>query len=360
MKRFSCQSCHHQVGFEATQCDGCGMALGYLPELATMSALQPQTDGTWLPLEKKAQGKAHAFCVNHAYGVCNWLIVATDSEASSGFCVACQFNRIIPNLNVLENRERWYKLEVAKHRLFYTILRLGLPFKNRRQDPENGLAFDFLDDAPDGSTAIMTGHSNGIITIASKEADDAYREKMRIEMGEYYRTLLGHFRHEIGHYYWNILVRDGGRLEACRAVFGDDRADYQAALQTYYEQPPPANWRENFVSFYATCHPWEDFAETWAHYFHIVSTLETALAYNMTVSATGEGDVLLGHCGNPYTNMPFEEIIKAWVPLTYAVNNLNRSMGLQDFYPFTLTHGVIRKLHFIHDLIRDVQNRLPA
>ncbi|AOW46755.1 hypothetical protein A4S02_08170 [Acetobacter ascendens] len=357
MKRFSCQSCNHLVGFEATQCGYCGITVGYLPEFVAMTALKPQADGTWFPLEQKAEGKARAFCINHVYGVCNWLTLAADSSATAGFCVACQFNRMIPNLNVPENKDRWYKLEVAKHRMFYTILRLKLPFKNRRQDPENGLAFDFLDDAADGSVAIMTGHSNGIITIATKEADDAYREKMRIEMGEYYRTLLGHFRHEIGHYYWNILVRDGGNLEACRAIFGDDRADYQAALQTYYAQSPPQNWRENFVSFYATSHPWEDFAETWAHYFHIVSTLETALAYDMTVSATVGGDALLSPHGDPYTTMPFEEIINAWVPLTYAVNNLNRSMGLPDFYPFTLTQGVVHKLHFIHDLIRNIQNK---
>ncbi|GBQ50715.1 hypothetical protein AA18895_2005 [Acetobacter ghanensis DSM 18895] len=251
--------------------------------------------------------------------------------------------------------ERWRKLEIAKHRLFYTILRLKLPIKNRRQDPQEGLVFDFLDDSPDGAAPIMTGHSNGVITIATKEADDAYRERMRVEMGEYYRTLLGHFRHEIGHYYWNVLIRDGGRLEKFRAIFGDDRMDYQAALQRHYARLPQNNWREYYVSLYAMSHPWEDFAETWAHYFHIVSTLETALSYDMTIGPIVDGQATLTHKSDPYLLMPFDDIIAAWLPLTYAVNSLNRSMGLADFYPFVITDGVRTKLRFIHDTVREVQ-----
>lgn len=353
MKRFTCQSCGQLLFFENTRCDQCGSPLGYLPEIASLSALKPEDGGMWRPLERATNGQPRAFCTNHLYDACNWLISPTQDKR--GFCFACQFNRVIPNLNTPGNLERWRKLEIAKHRLFYTILRLRLPVKNRREDPQEGLVFDFLDDMPDGSAPIMTGHSNGVITIATKEADDAYRERMRVEMGEYYRTLLGHFRHEIGHYYWNVLIRDGGRLEQCRAVFGDDRIDYQAALQEHYTRQPPDNWRENYVSLYALSHPWEDFAETWAHYFHIVSTLETALSYDMTIGPIVDGQALLTHTSDPYLHMPFEEIIAAWLPLTYAVNSLNRSMGLADFYPFVLTAGVRAKLRFIHDIVRDVQ-----
>ncbi len=353
MKRFTCQSCGQLLHFEDARCDQCKAPLGYMPEHAVLSALAPQGGGLWRPVRGCGNTALRTFCSNHAYDVCNWLVPPT--EEHSDFCFACQFNRVIPNLNIPGNMERWRKLEIAKHRLFYTILRLKLPIKNRRQDPQEGLVFDFLDDSPDGAAPIMTGHSNGVITIATKEADDAYRERMRVEMGEYYRTLLGHFRHEIGHYYWNVLIRDGGRLEKFRAIFGDDRMDYQAALQRHYARLPQNNWREYYVSLYAMSHPWEDFAETWAHYFHIVSTLETALSYDMTIGPIVDGQATLTHKSDPYLLMPFDDIIAAWLPLTYAVNSLNRSMGLADFYPFVITDGVRTKLRFIHDTVREVQ-----
>ncbi|MFT9015457.1 MAG: putative zinc-binding metallopeptidase [Acetobacter sp.] len=355
MRRFSCQSCGQLLSFENTVCEQCGSILGFLPECVDMSALVAIGDGSWRPLAPLAQDRPRRFCANNAYDVCNWLI--PDHSPAGGFCFACQFNRVIPNLDIPGNLERWRKLEVAKHRLCYTILRLNLPVRTRREDPLHGLAFDFLDDPADGSPPVMTGHSEGIITIATREADDAYRESMRVELGEYYRTLLGHFRHEIGHYYWNVLIRDGGRLEACRAVFGDERQDYQSALTSHYGRASSENWRDGFVSLYATSHPWEDFAETWAHYFHIVSTLETALAYDLSVGPALHGEALAAQHGDPCTQMSFDDIINAWVPLTYVVNGLNRSMGLSDFYPFVLTVGVRAKLAFIHDVIRDAQKK---
>ncbi|MFT8807287.1 putative zinc-binding metallopeptidase [Gluconobacter sp.] len=356
MKLFECQSCGQILFFENTVCEHCRHPIGYLPDRSLLTALDPAGERFWHPLEPSAQQERVLYCSNHDYDVCNWL---TDPDPHGGrvFCFACRFNRTIPNLEIPENLERWRKIEVAKHRLFYTLLRLKLPIRDRREDPENGLVFDFLDDAPDGSSSVMTGHSNGVITLAMREADDASRERMRVEMGEYYRTLLGHFRHEIGHYYWNMLVRDGGRLDECRAVFGDDRADYQQALQVYYESPPPKDWQDGHVSVYATSHPWEDFAETWAHYLHIVSTLETACAFGVSVDPRVRG---IGHAsgrtlGDPYTEASFEDIMQAWLPLTYAVNSLNRSMGLADFYPFVLTEGIMHKLAFIHRLIRGCQ-----
>jgi hypothetical protein len=351
MKRFTCQSCGQPVFFENTRCNQCHAPLGYMPEAANLAALAAEAGGLYHPIGQNEEPRA--FCANHAYDVCNWLAPVLQPKGT--FCFACQFNRVIPNLNIPGNTERWRKLEFAKHRLVYTILRLRLPVKNRQQDPQEGLVFDFLDDPPQGWPPIMTGHNNGVITIATKEADDAYREHMRVEMGEYYRTLLGHFRHEIGHYYWNVLIRDGGRLEQCRAMFGDDRADYQSALQKHYASAAPDNWQEHYVSHYAMSHPWEDFAETWAHYFHIVSTLETALSYDMTIGPMIDGKPVLTHRNDPYLHMPFDDIIEAWMPLTYAVNSLNRSMGLADFYPFVLTAGVRAKLRFIHDVVREVQ-----
>jgi hypothetical protein len=158
-----------------------------------------------------------------------------------------------------------------------------LPVRTRAEDPAHGLIFNFLAGDPARGQRVMTGHDNGLITIALTEADDMEREKRRLEMGEPYRTLLGHFRHEVGHYFWDVIVRDGGKLEACRAVFGDDTIDYGEALQHHYREGPPPDWQTSFVSAYAATHPWEDFAETWSHYLHIVDTLEMASAFGIKV-----------------------------------------------------------------------------
>jgi hypothetical protein len=207
---------------------------------------------------------------------------------------------------------------------------LKLPLRSQIEDPEQGLAFDFLAEGP-GPTGpkVMTGHDNGLITISLEEADDAERERRRTQMREPYRSLLGHFRHEIGHYFWDFLVRDGGRLEDCREVFGDDSQDYNAALQAYYQNGAPADWQEHFVSAYATAHPWEDWAETWAHYLHIAEIDR-----------------------DPYQMADMKEIIDAWLPLTFAVNSLNRAMGNHDLYPFVLSPAVVEKLAFVHGVVR--------
>jgi hypothetical protein len=241
---------------------------------------------------------------------------------------------------------------VASHRLFYTLLMLRLPMPNRADDPEHGLAFDFLADPPTHN--VLTGHDNGLITVALQEADDAEREARRTRMHEPYRTLLGHFRHEVGHYYWDRLVADPNRTEACRAIFGDERADYGAALKRHYDTGAPADWQAHFVSAYASAHPWEDFAETWAHYLHIVDSLETARAYGLEVhpAIAAERELHAEPRLDPYQGASFAPLVDLWLPLTYALNAMNRSMGLQDLYPFVLAPAAIGKLAFIHGLMR--------
>ncbi|WP_207460301.1 putative zinc-binding peptidase [Azospirillum sp. SYSU D00513] len=351
MKIFRCQHCGQMVYFANTRCERCGHRLGYIPDLAVLSALAPLAGDAWQPLADPA--RTMRFCANAVHDVCNWLIPAGNANP---FCRACRLNRTIPDLDRWDNRLRWQRLETAKHRLVYGLLRLGLPLTSRFDDPEQGLAFDFL--ANSGRVGreqaqIVTGHAAGLITIDIAEADDAERERHRQDMAESYRTLLGHFRHEVGHYYWDRLVRNGLWLAAFRDLFGDERQDYGASLARHYAEGPPADWSQRFVSGYASAHPWEDFAESWAHYLHIVDTLETAHAFGMRIQPGNEPDPALSMAidFDPYRQRDFDALMAAWLPLTYAVNSLNHSMGLPDLYPFVLAPTVMGKLRFIHGLI---------
>lgn len=354
MRLFNCKSCGQTLFFENNVCERCGHALGFCPDAMSLLTLEP--DGKHLrPLKG---GARYAYCENARHGACNWL-VPFPVEAPEGLCIACAHNQTIPDLSCDENLRSWRAMELAKHRLFYALLRLKLPLKTIADDPEHGLAFDFLADPPGPGPRILTGHDEGLITINLAEADDAMRERFRAEMGEAYRTLLGHFRHEVGHYYWNLLVRDAGQLAACRAVFGDDSLDYGEALQRHYEQGPPPGWEKNYISAYASMHPWEDFAESWAHYLHIADTLETASAFGLHIHPR-RADKRLLHADinfDPYKATDITQLVEAWLPLTFAMNAINRSMGHNDMYPFVLSQPVMLKLGFIHDL---VHGRLPA
>jgi hypothetical protein len=348
MRLYKCQNCGQVLHFENTACVRCGAVLGYLPEPNALSALD-LTDQQGEYTAKAESSRIYRFCDNVGDGACNWLVPAGDEER---FCLACRHNRTIPDISDPLNKERWQKIEVAKRRTFYSFIRLGLPLANRGDDPVAGLAFDFLADAPEVGTQVMTGHDNGLITLALIEADDAERVRRRSAMGEPYRTLLGHFRHESGHYFWDRLVRDGGRLEECRAIFGDDSEDYEAALQRHYSEGPPADWQDHFVTTYATAHPWEDFAETWAHYLHIVDTLEMARSLGMEISPRADqtGGLSTDVAFDPYRSTDIDAVMDAWVPLTVAVNSLNRSMGIPDLYPFVISKPVEAKLAFIQSL----------
>ena len=349
MKLFQCQNCGQPLYFENTRCERCGLALGYLPERETVTALKPDgsapnsTGQTWRAL---ADGKTYRHCANAVYGVCNWLIPESTSDA---YCAACRHNSMIPDLSFAENVERWRALEGAKHRLFYTLFQLRLPVETQAESP-HGLAFEFLADVGTSRSPIMTGHADGVITINLAEADDAERERRRQQMGELYRTLLGHFRHEVGHYYWDRLIADTPHLEQFRCIFGDERRDYDQALQNYYANGPIADWSERFISPYASAHPWEDFAETWAHYLHMIDTLETAFVAGLEVSPKlpqSPGAIFDFHP----LNTGMDRLVDAWLALTFAVNSINRSMGLHDLYPFVLGASAVEKLTFVQQMI---------
>lgn len=349
MQLFECGNCGQTLHFENRLCEGCGHRLGYIAARQAMVALDRDGDA-WRPLD--APGESWRFCANADHDVCNWLVPADGPDI---FCEACRHNRTIPDLSVEGNLYRWHRIEDAKHRLFYSLIQLRLPLATRAEDAE-GLVFDMIADPDDpNADRVLTGHASGLITINIAEADDAERESRRAGMGELYRTLLGHFRHEVGHYYWDRLVRDGRPevLERFRALFGDEREDYAGALNQHYVQGPADDWRDRCISAYASAHPWEDFAETWAHYLHIVDTLGTAGAYGLRLRPDVDqtGDLATRIDFDSYHGQTIESLIEAWMPLTLAVNSLNRSMGLADLYPFVLSPPVITKLGFVHDLM---------
>jgi len=348
MQLFKCQHCGQVLYFENTLCEKCGHQLGYLPDLGALSAVEP--DGpNWTALADPK--RRYRFCANWEQYACNWMVPA-DSGAT--FCDACRHNRTIPDLADPAKHRAWQKIEEAKRRLFYTIIKLDLPAPDIASGDPEPLIFDFLaDPPPDQGPHVMTGHDNGLITISLKEADDAAREASRTSMGEPYRTLLGHFRHEVGHYYWDKLVRDGGETERFRALFGDESQDYGEALTRHYEQGAPPDWQLNYVSSYATMHPWEDWAETWAHYLHIVDTLDMANAFGIKVDPDVSDDPKMEAkvTFDPHRVRSVKTLIGAWLPLTYAVNCLNRSMGQPDLYPFVIPDRVVEKMGYIHKLV---------
>ncbi|SFK57979.1 zinc-binding metallopeptidase family protein [Methylocapsa palsarum] len=348
MKLFSCQYCQQPLLFENTICERCGHQLGYLPERSTLSAVE--ADGSnWIALADR--GESYRFCANWEREGCNWLVRTKEDEQ---FCRACRHNRTIPDISDPAQHLRWQKIETAKRRLIYTLINIGVPLPTSASGDPEPLVFDFLSDPRDPSIGrkVMTGHDNGVITLSLAEADDAARETLRVSMKEPYRTLLGHFRHEVGHYYWDKLVRDGGEIDSCREAFGDESEDYETALKKYYERGAPAGWRESFISAYATSHPWEDFAETFAHFLHMIDTLETARAFGLSLKPKlGDAVMLAGVDFDPHDVQDIDHLINEWLPLTFAVNNINRSMGQPDLYPFVLSPMVIEKLKYVSRLV---------
>jgi hypothetical protein len=339
MRLFTCSSCGHLLFFENTQCQRCGNRLAYLPASSEFVAVAAEASDTQVRL-----------CQNYEqHNVCNWAIPAGSEDT---FCMSCSLNDTIPNLDAADAKQAWVRLETAKRRLLYSLMDLGLPIERRAPDGDAGLAFSFK-----GSTAeeeVFTGHSNGLITINIAEASDPFRDRTREQMGEAYRTVLGHFRHEIGHYYWDRLIKCGRWLEPFRAMFGDETADYEEARKRHYDDGPPADWAGQYVSAYASMHPWEDWAETFAHYLHMVDTLETAGAYGLALKPKSASGAPIPNVATRRLHFDdFDELSAAWLPLTNALNSLNRSMGLNDLYPFVLSEPAITKLRFVHDVCAD-------
>lgn len=342
MKTFTCPGCSTIVFFENVRCLDCGFQLAYDPIENNLVQQRPGADGV------------KSDCENRKLGVCNWNL---SGSRGVSYCLACDLNRMIPNLNDNAAFERWGELEKAKHRAVYSLIRFGLPVESKSRDRARGLAFDFLATQSNFDPPVVTGHLDGVITIDVAEADSINRETRRVRLREPYRTLVGHFRHEIGHYYWNRLVGPSADLVSkFRELFGDERVDYTQAIQNYHRQGPRPGWEGSFVTAYSTSHPWEDWAETWAHYFHLVDLLETAREFKVAINPNGEPVPPISSKieFNPYDHDDIENILDASLGLTLAVNSLNRSVGQPDLYPFAIPAAAKRKLAFVHSLIRSV------
>lgn len=300
-------------------------------------------------------GRLYRMCRNHTdHQACNFAIPANDFAE---LCVSCRQTRVMPDLSEPANMGRWMQIEAAKRRLFYSLARLGLEPAPGRTGP----VFEFLAEVP-GGPPVLTGHHSGTITLNVAEADDDERARRRIALGEPYRTLIGHLRHESGHFYWDQLVRDGGRLDDFRQMFGDERQDYAAALEAHYAKGNEgSDWANHHVSAYAAAHPWEDWAETWAHYLHMIDLLETSASYATEVTIPGIYGAQRSSAIDPFASPApdFQSMVQHLVPLTLLLNSLTRSLGQPDAYPFALAGEVLAKLRFVHDMVRAAAAR-PA
>lgn len=355
MKKFQC-ACRQPLFFQNRQCLACGAPVAYDPTSQILAPLKSEVGGHWsLRRESRRPRPLFRFCAQReTAAACNWLVPASSPHDS---CLSCRLTRTIPILSRPRNADRLSEIETAKRRVLFGLQGLGLPLVPLADDPDRGLAFDFLESLP-GQPPVLTGHTKGVITLNIAEADDDYRERNRENLEEPYRTVIGHLRHELAHYYWDLLVRDTPWLDGFRGVFGDEQVSYGAALRHHYAAGPPADWRTRYISAYAAAHPWEDWAETWAHYHHLRSTLETVVSFKLS---TTKVDLRIDPFPHEvlYRREPVEQgdlflgWINAWVLLTAVLNEVSRSMGQPDLYPFVMNGPVVTKLHFVHCLISE-------
>jgi hypothetical protein len=339
VRDFVCPNCGQHLTFENSLCLSCSRPLGFsLDDMALLVIASGPDSGQpgFVDADK------YELCANLHLAQCNWLV---DKEAVRQLCRSCKLTRTRPNDADTKALGAFAVAEKAKRRLIAELHELKLPIVGRDEDPDYGLAFDLLSSEQE---KVFTGHNNGVITLDLAEGDDVHREQLRIAMDEPYRTLLGHFRHEIGHYYYYRLVEPSPKYpDRFRELFGDPDADYQQALDRHYKEGAPEGWEEKYVSSYATMHPAEDWAETFAHYLHIRDTLDTAAAFTFApANATYERKVL-GPSG-------FDTIIEMWLPLAWALNMFNLSMGRDDLYPFVLPSAGLENMRLIHTIIVEV------
>ena len=339
MRDFNCPNCGQRLAFENSVCLNCRSRLGFSLHDRALLVIAPEEESEHAGAVDEGE---YRLCANLHAAECNWLV---PKGPVARLCTSCALTRTRPNDRDPKAMAAFANAERAKRRLIFELTELKLPIIGRDEDPEFGLAFDLLSSETE---KVFTGHHNGVITLDLAEGDDVHREQLRIAMSEPYRTLLGHFRHEIGHYYFYRLV--GGiadRTAQFIDLFGDPNADYQEALDRHYSQGAPTGWEKDYVSSYATMHAAEDWAETFAHYLHIRDTLDTSASFGIAPAGATFERRVLGPSG-------FDTIIEMWLPLSWALNMVNRSMGRDDLYPFVLPKAVLEKMRFIHTVIDDM------
>jgi hypothetical protein len=332
MRDFHCPNCGQRLAFENSACLSCGSSLGFSLEQMALLVI--------------TNGDDYQLCANLHLAECNWLVARNQP---GGLCASCALTLERPNDNDTDGLAAFARAEAAKRRLIAELHELKLPIVGRDRDADYGLGFRLRTSAHE---KVLTGHENGVITLDLAEGDDVHREQLRVEMDEPYRTLLGHFRHEIGHYYfYRLITPSSDYLARFNELFGDPDADYQEALDRHYRDGAPDGWQKRFVSSYATMHAAEDWAETFAHYLHIRDALDTSAWCGLAPASATFDRPALGPSA-------FPTIIEMWLPLSWSLNMVNRSMGHDDLYPFVLPVAVLNKMQFIHDVIDEVSSEL--
>ena len=353
MKTFSC-ACGVRLFFQNVRCTGCGRETGWCPRCERIVALEPVAPDRYR-CARRSCGAELTKCRNYAdHGVCNWMVALDPGAPAPPLCACCRYTEVIPDLTIDGHRERWAELEDAKRRLLYTLDLVGLPYGTADDGFSLPLSFAFMTDAvPENGLwrsvsserTVRTGHLGGRITIDVKEADDVERERLRVDLSESHRTVVGHFRHEIGHYYWELLVR-GAREDSCRRIFGDHEEPYDLALDRYYRTGAPRDWETSYLSAYASMHPWEDFAECFAFYLTTVSGLDTAAHWGLVAA--------------PEPGSPLETRLEVYVDLGVAINEVNRETGLKDLVPQVVTPAVRDKLTYVDEVVSEAVRQTPA
>lgn len=354
MKTFTCTKCGQTVFFDNTQCVSCGARLGFVPEQQAMVAFAVDVSGVWHAHGVHGQWRP---CAND----CNWMV---DAHAWQTRCLACRLTTLVPALNQPGNATRWQRMEAAKRQALHSLLVAGLAIPTEPDTLGPALRFEIKAQAHPGEP-VITGHLDGVITLDVAEADDATRESIRERLREPYRTLVGHLRHELGHFYWDRLIKHSHELHTFRALFGDERLPYASSLSAYYAFGPPPDWASTHISAYASAHPLEDWAETWAHYFHIMDAIQTASDWGVTLGHSHvtahtpsrsarpvQGQVVVGG-----TCTSIEELlVQQWLPLCQMLNLVARGLGQGDLYPFTLPNSVIMKLSCVHQVVQGARS----
>ena len=336
VRDFTCPNCGQHLAFENSLCLSCNSQVGFSPERIAFLVIDSEEDSEH---DGAVSASEYQLCANLHLAQCNWLVRVAPIR---DLCASCRLTRTRPADHDVAALAAFAEVEQAKRRLLVDLYELALPVVSREQDPANGLAFDLLSNA---TGPVTTGHDDGVITLDLAEDDDVHREQVRIQMHEPYRTVLGHFRHEIGHYYFDRLItRVSTRLERFRELFGDPDADYGEARERHYAQGAPLGWESEFISAYASMHPAEDWADTFAHYLHIRSVLDTAAAFGHAPANATYQRKVLGPSG-------FDTIITMWLPLAWSLNMVNRSIGQDDLYPFVLPAPVLEKMRFVHTMV---------